>query len=144
MDVKTVMDTWTLQMGFPVITVTRDYSAQTATVAQSRFLVTTGKAPGASAEGKEFRWWVPLTWSEAGGDFTATSPKEWLGEAEASKKVAGLPGPDTAVVFNVQETGYYRVNYDGRNWELLARQLDSDHTAIHVVNRWTGPSMSTS
>merc|ERR1712020_491946 len=39
MDVKTVMDTWTLQMGFPVITVTRDYTSQTAEARQSRFLI---------------------------------------------------------------------------------------------------------
>ena len=32
--VKDVMDTWTLQTGFPLLTVTRDYNTQTATVAQ--------------------------------------------------------------------------------------------------------------
>ena len=39
MDVKTVMDTWTLQMGFPVVTVTRQYGDNTARVEQTRFLV---------------------------------------------------------------------------------------------------------
>ena len=39
MDVKTVMDTWTLQMGFPLITVRRNYDARTARVSQQRFLV---------------------------------------------------------------------------------------------------------
>ena len=29
----------------------------------------------------------------------------------------------------------FRVNYDKRNWELLARQLVRDHSAIHVINR---------
>ena len=47
-----------------------------------------------------------------------------------------MPNKDTAVVFNVQETGYYRVNYDKRNWGLIADQLEEDHTAIHVINRW--------
>ena len=37
--VKTVMDTWTLQMGFPLVTVNRNYDDNTATVSQSRFLV---------------------------------------------------------------------------------------------------------
>ena len=39
LSVKTVMDTWTLQMGFPVVTVTRDYESNTASVEQKRFLV---------------------------------------------------------------------------------------------------------
>lgn len=37
--VKTIMDTWTLQKGFPVITVTRDYESKSATVEQDRFLL---------------------------------------------------------------------------------------------------------
>ena len=32
--VKQIMDTWTLQMGFPVVTVTRDYKAKTAMLEQ--------------------------------------------------------------------------------------------------------------
>ena len=39
LDVKTVMDTWTLQMGFPLVSVSRDYEARTASVTQERFLV---------------------------------------------------------------------------------------------------------
>lgn len=36
-DVKKIMDTWTLQMGYPVITVTR--SGSTLNVKQSHFLI---------------------------------------------------------------------------------------------------------
>ena len=31
--------------------------------------------------------------------------------------------------------GYYRVNYDSRNWQLLTQQLMDNHTAISVINR---------
>ena len=37
--VKEIMDTWTLQMGYPLITVRRNYDARTARVSQQRFLV---------------------------------------------------------------------------------------------------------
>ena len=37
MDVKTVMDTWTLQSGFPVVTVARNYEQNTANVEQTKF-----------------------------------------------------------------------------------------------------------
>ena len=31
--------------------------------------------------------------------------------------------------------GYYRVNYDSRNWQMLTKQLMDNHTAISVINR---------
>lgn len=36
MNVKQIMDTWTLQTGFPLITVTRNYEDRTALVSQVR------------------------------------------------------------------------------------------------------------
>ena len=38
-DVKMIMDTWTLQMGFPLVTINRNYEDNTAKVTQERFLV---------------------------------------------------------------------------------------------------------
>ena len=37
--VKQIMDTWTLQMGYPVVTVSRDYDNNTATLTQVYKLV---------------------------------------------------------------------------------------------------------
>lgn len=31
--------------------------------------------------------------------------------------------------------GYYRVNYDLKNWNLLIEQLNNDPNVIHVLNR---------
>ena len=115
----------------PVI---RDYAAQTADVRQSRFLISTS-APESSSASPAYRWWVPITFAPVGGNFNDTFPKAWLSEDQERRQVSGLPDSETAVVFNIQETGYYRVNYDKKNWQMIAKQLDRDHLSIHVVNR---------
>ena len=118
---------------FPLL-VLRDYAAKTADVRQSRFLISTS-APESSSTSPAYRWWVPITFAPAGGNFNDTFPKAWLREDQERSQVSGLPDSETAVVFNVQETGYYRVNYDKKNWQLIAEQLNRDHLSIHVVNR---------
>ena len=112
----------------------RDYASQTAEARQSRFLISTS-APETSSTSPAYRWWVPITFAPAGGNFNDTFPKAWLREDQERIQVSGLPDSKTAVVFNVQETGYYRVNYDKKNWQMIAAQLDRDHLSIHVVNR---------
>lgn len=59
LDVKTVMDTWTLQMGFPLVTITRDYEAGAASCSQARFLVGNKRPDQAGLS-----WWVPITFTE--------------------------------------------------------------------------------
>ena len=40
-----------------------------------------------------------------------------------------------ALIANVQQTGFYRVNYDQRNWQMLAELLLADHASVHRINR---------
>ena len=105
MDVKTVMDTWTLQMGFPVVTIKRNYQEKTATVTQDRFLIGESKEKKNS---KKYSWWIPLTFTPAGKSFDDTYSKNWMKEGEQTKDISEMPDSSTAVVFNVQQTGYYR------------------------------------
>jgi len=132
MDVKTVMDTWTLQKGFPVVTVRRNYEDKSATVTQQRFLLGGSEKSG---EEKKYSWWIPLTFSYPGNTFDNTYSEHWMREGEDSKEMQGMPDRNTPVIFNIQQTGYYRVNYDKQNWDMLARKLMEDHTSIHVINR---------
>jgi len=134
MDVKTVMDTWTLQKGFPVITIKRNYQDKTATVSQQKFVLG-GSDMKKGSEDKKYSWWIPLTFTTPGNTFDNTYSEHWVREGEDSKDMQGMPDRDTPVIFNIQQTGYYRVNYDKQNWNMLAKQLMKDHTSIHVINR---------
>ncbi|XP_029169200.1 aminopeptidase N-like isoform X2 [Nylanderia fulva] len=43
---------------------------------------------------------------------------------------------DGWVIFNIQQVGYYRVNYDDDNWRRISNYLNSDnYMKIHVLNR---------
>ncbi|XP_064114526.1 aminopeptidase N-like isoform X2 [Macrobrachium nipponense] len=130
--VKTIMDTWTLQMGYPVINVTRSPDGTTATVTQERYLLNKKD----SRDDSKYSWWVPLNYASQGNpNFTVTSPLVWMKDSESEITVSSLPSGDEWVIFNVQETGFYRVNYDDDNWNLIIEQLKADHEVIHTINR---------
>ena len=133
LSVKTIMDTWTLQMGFPVVTVTRHYnSSRKATLNQQRFLLSKTEN---NPDKHDYKWWIPITFTIPGTDFSNTKNTIWMSDEQESMEVNDMPDTDTPVIFNVQETGYYRVNYDLNNWKLIIKQLNEDHTKIHVINR---------
>ena len=57
---------------------------------------------------EEAEWWVPLTFTEPGsGAFNETSAKLWLRPGDREETVT-TPESDTALIFNVQQNGYYR------------------------------------
>lgn len=143
--VKTIMDTWTLQTGFPVVTVTRT-SNTTATVTQEYFQLdgntlcpTTppSSTPSTHSTSPAKSWWVPLTFTSGENpDFNDAPVKLWMaaGEKPQTYEVT-LPDSSHWVIFNVLQSAYYRVNYDEVNWKRLAQQLRDDHQVIHAINR---------
>ena len=46
-------------------------------------------------------------------------------------------GANEWVVGNLHHSGFYRVNYDKKNWDLLIQQLNNNHLRIHEINRAT-------
>ncbi|XP_029834124.3 aminopeptidase N [Ixodes scapularis] len=126
-DVKKVMDTWTLQTGFPVVTVNRSYDQRTAVLTQKRFLLDEGAA-------KSVLWQIPITYTDSvHRNWNDTTPRVWLNDESVS--ISQLPAASEWFIANVQEVGYYKVNYDERNWNLLITQLLTGHTEIHENNR---------
>ncbi|XP_037727912.1 aminopeptidase Ey-like [Drosophila subpulchrella] len=136
-DIKTIMDSWTLQTGYPLVNVTRDYTAKTARLSQERYL--RNIAISRSEHGQ--CWWIPLSYTTQNKkDFSNTAPKAWMectrtGES-IPKTIQDLPGPDQWVIFNNQLSTPYKVNYDAQNWRLLIKTLNSEEfQSIHVINR---------
>ncbi|KAH8334704.1 hypothetical protein KR074_004527 [Drosophila pseudoananassae] len=136
-DVKTIMDSWILQKGFPVINITRDYATRTANLSQERFVLISMS----SDLKRKGCWWVPLSYTtQADQDFNNTSPKVWLECDEHGrsppKTVKNLPGPDEWVIFNNQFSTLCIINYDTHNWNLLIKTLTTgDFESFHIMNR---------
>ncbi|KAF2365599.1 Peptidase M1 membrane alanine aminopeptidase N-terminal [Trinorchestia longiramus] len=132
-----IMNTWTLQPGYPVLYVNRPDNS-TATISQKHFQFDMSDATGEEDEytDEDLRWWIPITFTDQRyPSFEHTRPRTWLRPQDDELSVTGLPSLDKWVVFNLQQTGYFRVNYDLGNWHLLLVQLLTDHTALPPTHR---------
>ncbi|CAG9794645.1 unnamed protein product [Diatraea saccharalis] len=132
MTVKQVMDTWTKQTGYPILTVTRDYTDQSLTIAQKRYLSLSARSGTGSS------WWVPLrVLCEA--DAAAAEDLQWLSDTDGVSSLHQFKHnsqPEQWVLFNYDMLAPYRVNYDKKNWMLLSNALNSDrYTSVPVLGR---------
>lgn len=95
-------------------------------------------------------WWIPLTFTV---DFNASYSAWMLGTEDGIELELPASASDW-IVFNVDQvgrfplahspigrrrlkflSGYYRVNYDKNNWQLIVKQLKQDHKQVSVLNR---------
>uniref|UniRef100_T1J0H5 Aminopeptidase N n=1 Tax=Strigamia maritima TaxID=126957 RepID=T1J0H5_STRMM len=134
-DVKKVMDTWTVQTGYPVVTVSRNTQDQSMTFAQKIFQL----IPDANTT-SDSKWEIPISFTtKSKADFTKTIPVKWIRNTENSVRLTlndGIPSVTEWIILNVQQTGFYRVNYEKENWKLIIAQLNTvEFNKIHVINR---------
>ena len=132
--VKTIMDTWTLQKNYPVVTVDRDYDQDIAILRQERFL----EEPDETGDNHVYKWWIPITHTvvnDSSTDFEDVFNYDVWFPADAEFIAVATGASDKAVIFNKKFTAFYRTNYDLTNWDMLAQELMADHTQIHLNNR---------
>ncbi|KAI8500655.1 Endoplasmic reticulum aminopeptidase 1 [Branchiostoma belcheri] len=109
--------------GLPVVTVTRDYSNGRVTATQRHFLydpeVNVPESP------YNYVWQVPLTYTTEEDMNFADPPRTWIRDRTEEFPVS--VAPTSWLIANVNQTGYFRVNYDITNWGLLTNFLNSDN-----------------
>ncbi|XP_077200462.1 aminopeptidase Q isoform X2 [Paroedura picta] len=123
--VKVIMDSWTCQHGFPLLTV----NWSTGNISQEQFYDEEDKNDTSVSNNI---WIIPISWIRNG----TVQPLVWLDKK--SKVFPEMKVSDSEhdwIILNVNMTGYYRVNYDQSNWRRLAKILESDPKAVPVVNR---------
>ncbi|XP_065349190.1 aminopeptidase Ey-like [Cloeon dipterum] len=132
--VKEIMDSWTLQTGYPVIHVKRNYEKGSAELWQNRFVT---DSLGRSSEDRESLWWVPISYTDPSNALLdmSTKPRFWMNTSNAT--LTDLPKKDQWLLLNVNATALYRINYDSENWDLLSTVLrtEKNHGGIPTLNR---------
>ncbi|XP_070557594.1 aminopeptidase N-like [Ptychodera flava] len=134
-DVKKIMDTWTLQMGYPVVNVSRDKDDPTIIhTTQQHFLLDPTDRPTDKYGDMGYKWYVMLTYTHEGDQTFDNVGRTWQNRGPADVQMTGVTSDDW-VLFNVHNVGYYRVNYEPENWEKLAQQLLTEHKVIPIRSR---------
>ncbi|XP_067327470.1 aminopeptidase N [Anolis sagrei] len=124
--IETIMDRWTLQMGFPVLTV----DTVTGQVTQQHFLL--GNSSVQRPSNFSYTWIVPVTWMTSDGE----GIMRWLTKTTDNVPDFATAGiPNKWLLLNLNVVGYYRVNYDQGNWNRLMERLSDNHQVIPVLNR---------
>ncbi|KAG5346782.1 AMPN Aminopeptidase, partial [Acromyrmex charruanus] len=114
-----IMSKWTATSQYPVVNVIRKSRS-------SNIIISQGKNT----------WWIPITYTtQTELNFNDTVPSHWLTPNVQQKIISNITRFDW-IIFNLQQTGYYRVNYDLTMWRRIAYYLNSDnYKNIHVLNR---------
>ncbi|KAL1122590.1 hypothetical protein AAG570_002920 [Ranatra chinensis] len=130
--VKSIMDTWTRQMGFPLVEIMREGSSVTAT--QIRFLLTPEPRKENTSSLLEprsqylYKWYIPLTY------YTDVSDEDtiWMNMTDVKFEIDASA---TWLKGNVNQTGFYRVNYDDKTWDALITALKRNYTVFSPADR---------
>ncbi|XP_038060244.1 glutamyl aminopeptidase-like isoform X2 [Patiria miniata] len=135
-DVKYIMDSWTLQMGFPVVTLTKTVTGTEVRfdVKQEWFLVNPEADKSEDLYGSKFNytWNIPFnTYFESNTSDIVPNYMPYTGVTFDRR----VYEKDNWYVANYGNYGFYRVNYDTQNWNLLNEQLVNNHTVIDIRNR---------
>ncbi|RXG71853.1 hypothetical protein Avbf_01373 [Armadillidium vulgare] len=88
-----------------------------------------------SSDKAKYKWWIPITYtSQPNPSFENTSTKVWMSPSETTKTIQNAAIGNWIIV-NLNQVGYYRVNYDNKNWKDITEQLSKDPNVFPAANR---------
>lgn len=120
--VNEIAGSWITKDRLPVVTVERDYAAKTAVVSQRVYL---RERPHDVPEQDKMLWWIPLILIRQDNlNFNNFKPIQWMKKTR-DIILTNLPSENKFIIVNPEEIGPFPVNYDTRNWNLLALFLQT-------------------
>ncbi|XP_041669258.1 glutamyl aminopeptidase [Cheilinus undulatus] len=129
--VAAVMDTWTKQMGYPVLDLT--VSDTEAKVTQRRFLLDPKADATQPPSPFEYKWTLPMKW------YSVKTDKNMLEmfDKNATEQVIRnySSSLDGLLKVNNDHIGFYRVNHEASMWNTISQQLVDNHTELDAADR---------
>lgn len=125
-DIKKMMDTWTHQMGFPVILINKT-DASTFQISQKHFLIDPNAVVSRPSKFKH-QWIVPFTYATSD---ILTEKKEYLLES----KTVEIKSSASFMLGNYHHRGFYRVNYDKRGWQAITDEINKNFSTFYPTDR---------
>ncbi|NXJ94602.1 AMPE aminopeptidase, partial [Corythaixoides concolor] len=122
--VQEVMDTWTRQMGYPVLEMGSD-----SVFTQKRFLLDPSADASYPSSDFGYRWNIPVKWK------LEDSTNYIIYNTSDSEGITIASSSNTFVNINPDHIGYYRVNYDSQNWDTLSTLLVTNHQNFSAADR---------
>ncbi|KAG5888646.1 hypothetical protein JTB14_021271 [Gonioctena quinquepunctata] len=120
-----LMEQWIYQPGYPLLTVTRQNKEAKVTVTQEEFRLVEAE------KRTKTTWNVPVTFATS-ENFNVMKTV-WL---EKDNVLSITLDADSWIVLDIQQMGFYRVNYDEGLWDSIIDALKgSGRDDIHVLNR---------
>lgn len=107
-DIKEIMDTWTLQIGFPEVIVSRNYTTNHVEFKQQKFsyAVDAHKQRLLDQTVENSLWWIPISYTtESILDFENTKPREWLKRTPSLTIPVDELSENEWILANIQQTG---------------------------------------
>lgn len=122
---------WELQKGYPVIHVQYNIEQRKFIITQNRFFIDSSLKDDANSS-----WTIPLNFATSTHpNFGDTTFTHYFDHHTLEKTISTDDEP-VWFVFNKQQIGHYRVNYDFKNWHSIIEVLNSgNYQQIHVLNR---------
>ncbi|XP_059611895.1 aminopeptidase N [Phlebotomus argentipes] len=127
--VNEIAESWISKDRLPVVTIERNYDKKEAKVSQKVYL---RERPHDVPEQEKMLWFIPLiVVTEDKLDFTDTKPRLWVKKTRETT-MTGLPEASKFIIVNPEEIGPFPVNYDVRNWNLLAEFLQTENGRSNI------------
>ncbi|XP_029452010.1 glutamyl aminopeptidase [Rhinatrema bivittatum] len=126
--VKDVMDTWTRQMGYPVLNV-----ESKTKVSQKRFLLDPNADSSQPPSDLNYVWNIPVKWYYISTNKTENvfyNKSETAGINLTNEVIEG-----DILKINPAHIGFFRVNYEQQTWQNLADFLETDHKNFSEADR---------
>ncbi|XP_018561652.1 aminopeptidase N [Anoplophora glabripennis] len=129
--VNEIAASWITKDRLPVVTVLRNYDDNSATLTQRVYL---RERPHDVPDQEKFVWWIPIVLiGQDHLNFFNSTPQVWM-KREREIKISHLPGKDSFIIINPEEIGPFPVNYDIKNWNMLAQYLCTENRTQIPVN----------